>query len=200
MPPGVRLAAWSACILAGAGIAIGGIAGRSSLSVLPPWLAPAVVAIPATFTLAAGFSERQAWTRPLLVLLPLAGSVAALLVEAPALSALGALSSLALALYLYGTRAPRAYYRSLSEEAVVRVASADLGKLEFLPLYLGAVGLAVGAWLGALVVRSLSDYHGLHSFHDLYGWVGVVVLSALSLGYVLRLFGEAIISRRSRAA
>lgn len=201
MPKALVVVSWSSVALTGIGMAFAAAAGRTPLGSSPSWLTALVLPLPVTFTLAVGFSEQQSWTRPLLVVLVAAASVAAALCGLRAVFLVLMVAAAVTACYLYGSPAVKAYYSYLRENAIVRVAAADLRSTVFIPLYTGAVGFLAGVALGWYLASSYLERNpspGGWSIHDVYGLVLGCLLYGSILAYLGRLVGEALVSRPSR--
>jgi len=201
MPRPLAAVSWLSCILAAVGVALAAAIGKSDAERLPPALFLPILLTPVTVTLAAGFAEQQAWTRPLLIALLVALSVASLIIGLFVIASFFLISSCCVALYLYRSSHVRAYYSSLSDLAVLRLELSDLGKLEFVPLYVGGLAIVAGvlaAWyLAGCISGSGMSLRGLGDY-DLYGVVLAATLFGSIFGALGKLLGEAIASRLNR--
>lgn len=194
---------WLSWISSGIAVAIAIRINSPPTGFLSALVSAQLLLVPVSFALGAGFSERQTWTRPLLVA-HLAFCSAILFVNgARGLAAVCTFAAAGMGLYLYRAPQARSYYAHLREEAIVRVSAADLRSVVFVPLYTAAVGIVLGALLGWwLVHRHIAENPspGPMGPNDLYAITMASVLCGVVLGCLGKLLGEALVSRRRRSS
>jgi len=204
MPTALNRLCWLCWILAGLAIAVAiHAADGPRVGFLAACIYAQILLFPVSVTLGAGYSERQTWTRPLMIgLLAVVSAVLArgglYVIAIPSLVA-----TIGIAFYLYRAAAPRRYYAHLREEAIVRITLADLGSWIFVPLYTAGVGIILGIALGWwLVSRHLAEHPtaGPMGPNEIYAIVLTSVVCAAIFGTLGKFFGEALVSRFGGAA
>jgi len=202
MPPTLNRLCWFSWVLAG--LAVGGAiyAGPLRTGLIWAWIEGQILLFPVSVALGAGFSERQTWSRPLLIVLLAVGSALLALSGLRVLAAASSIATCCIGAYLYRSKPARDHFAHLREEAMVRIELADLRGQVFVPIYTTIVGAVIGAVLGWwLVSRYIAGNPdpGPMGANDLYAIALTGTVLAAGIGTVGKLFGEALIARWNRS-